>query len=175
MTSALLTKSQQQACKQHATASTVDGKRARALLAVHGGASQAQAAAESGLTLGQVRYWLAKFRRDGLAIFPNPTRPAAATPTKRAVSAKATSKTRKVSGSASKGKSGGKAEKRGKKQKPKKGKKPGKKSKSDDRKGKGKEKSSKPKKADKRKKKSSGKGGKKKQDSKGKKRKGKKK
>jgi len=43
---------------------------AQTLLAIDGGASQAEAAQRSGLTNNQVRYWLAKFRKLGLGIFP---------------------------------------------------------------------------------------------------------
>ena len=45
-------------------------QRAQALLILNEGATQAEAARQSGLTQGQVRYWLTKFRRDGIHIFP---------------------------------------------------------------------------------------------------------
>lgn len=45
-------------------------QRAQALLAVGEGVTQAEAGRQAGLTQGQVRYWLAKFRRDGIDIFP---------------------------------------------------------------------------------------------------------
>ncbi len=45
-------------------------QRAQALLALGEGATQAEAAHQAGLTQGQVHYWLAKFRRDGMDIFP---------------------------------------------------------------------------------------------------------
>lgn len=45
-------------------------QRARALLALIAGATQTEAGRQAGLTPGQVRYWLAKFRRDGMEIFP---------------------------------------------------------------------------------------------------------
>ncbi len=45
-------------------------QRAQALLAIDGGATQAEAASATGLTKGQVRYWLTKFRRDRTDIFP---------------------------------------------------------------------------------------------------------
>ena len=45
-------------------------QRARALLALDGGATQIEAGQISGLTKGQVRYWLAKFREIRLSIFP---------------------------------------------------------------------------------------------------------
>jgi hypothetical protein len=43
---------------------------AQALLAIDEGASRAEAAQRAGLTDHQVRYWLAKFRKQGLGIFP---------------------------------------------------------------------------------------------------------
>ncbi len=45
-------------------------QRAQALLAIDEGATQAAAGEGAGLTSGQVRYWLAKFRKEGLAMFP---------------------------------------------------------------------------------------------------------
>ena len=44
--------------------------RAQALLAIDEGATQAAAGEAAGLTSGQVNYWLAKFRKEGLAMFP---------------------------------------------------------------------------------------------------------
>ena len=45
-------------------------QRAAALLAVDEGMTRAQAAAQTGLTPGQVSYAVTLFRRDGLAMFP---------------------------------------------------------------------------------------------------------
>lgn len=45
-------------------------KHAIALLAINNGVTQAAAATTSGLTLNQVRYWLKKFRSQGLQAFP---------------------------------------------------------------------------------------------------------
>ncbi len=45
-------------------------KRASALLALHEGATQNEAAEKSDLTLGQVRYLRVIFRENGMAIFP---------------------------------------------------------------------------------------------------------
>ena len=45
-------------------------QRAQALLVIDQGATQAAAAARAGLTSGQVKYWLARYRKGGLAIFP---------------------------------------------------------------------------------------------------------
>ncbi|MBW2581155.1 MAG: helix-turn-helix domain-containing protein [Deltaproteobacteria bacterium] len=44
--------------------------RAQALLAINEGTSQAEAGRKAGLTKGQLRYWLGKFRKERLSIFP---------------------------------------------------------------------------------------------------------
>ncbi len=46
------------------------GRRARVLLALHEGALQRDAAARAGMAPRTVRYWLNRFRHEGLAIFP---------------------------------------------------------------------------------------------------------
>jgi CHAD domain-containing protein len=46
------------------------GRRARVLLALHDGALQRDAAARAGMAPRTVRYWLNRFRTEGLAIFP---------------------------------------------------------------------------------------------------------
>jgi Mg-chelatase subunit ChlI len=51
------------ACKTLAADNLADSPRAVALLAIHQGATQAQAAESSGLTLGQVKYIVTRFRR----------------------------------------------------------------------------------------------------------------
>ena len=53
-----------------AAGDTVHSQRARALLALDGGATQSVAAKESGLTISSVRYWRARFVDKGLSIFP---------------------------------------------------------------------------------------------------------
>lgn len=55
---------------QFASKESPFGQRAQALLALDGGATQAEAGQQAGLTKGQVRYWLTKFRRDGMDMFP---------------------------------------------------------------------------------------------------------
>ena len=45
-------------------------QRAQSLLAIDAGVTQKIAALQSGQTVGQVSYWLGKFRREGMAIFP---------------------------------------------------------------------------------------------------------
>lgn len=45
-------------------------QRAQALLAIDEGTTQAAAGQQAGLTQGQLRYWLTKFRKVRIAIFP---------------------------------------------------------------------------------------------------------
>ena len=45
-------------------------QRAQSLLAIDAGVTQKIAALQSGQTVGQVSYWLSKFRREGMGIFP---------------------------------------------------------------------------------------------------------
>ncbi len=54
------------ACKQLAESELSDNKRATALLAIHQGQTQAQAAVTSGLSLGQVKYIVTRFRKLGM-------------------------------------------------------------------------------------------------------------
>jgi CHAD domain-containing protein len=58
------------------------GRRARVLLALHGGALQREAATRAGMAPRTVRYWLNRFRSERLAIFPR--RLIAAAPRRRA-------------------------------------------------------------------------------------------
>jgi hypothetical protein len=55
---------------QIATTEPPHSARAQALLAIDEGATQVEAGRQAGLTREQVRYWLNKFRRDGISIFP---------------------------------------------------------------------------------------------------------
>ena len=57
-------------CKRFTTGEAPHNQRAQALLAIDTGVTQAEAAIQSGLTGEQVRYWLGKFRKDRLSIFP---------------------------------------------------------------------------------------------------------
>ena len=57
-------------CERVAAGEAPWGQRAQALLALDEGATQVEAGDRAGLTLGQVRYWLDRFRQDGLSIFP---------------------------------------------------------------------------------------------------------
>jgi transposase-like protein len=67
----LLSEQERVAFKMISTGNDLHGQRALALLAIDEGSTQAQAAQQAGLTPGQVKYWLAKFREIRLAIFPD--------------------------------------------------------------------------------------------------------
>jgi len=146
--SSLLTAQEQAICNQIATRDAPHSQRALALLALTEKSTQAQAAQKAGLSIGQVRYWTAKFRKQRLGIFPDilleePKAEAGAAPlseieeaetiTEKADPAedkqvetkvKKGKKTRKVTGKAKKGKKGKKTKKTtGKTKKDKKGKK----------------------------------------------------
>lgn len=66
----LLSDQEREAFKMISTGNDLHGQRAIALLAIDDGATQAQAAQRSGLTAGQVKYWLGKFRQVRMEIFP---------------------------------------------------------------------------------------------------------
>lgn len=67
----LLSAQERVAFRMISTGNDLHGHRALALLAIDEGATQAQAAQRAGLTSGQVKYWLGKFRQIRLAIFPD--------------------------------------------------------------------------------------------------------
>jgi len=69
--SSLLTAQEQAICNQIATRDAPHSQRALALLALTEKSTQAQAAQKAGLSIGQVRYWTAKFRKQRLGIFPD--------------------------------------------------------------------------------------------------------
>ena len=66
----LFSPAERAACEQAAAGTAPFSQRALALLALDEGATQKDAAQQSGQTLGQVRYWLRKFRKERMAIFP---------------------------------------------------------------------------------------------------------
>jgi hypothetical protein len=66
----LLTPEERAACLEITSGDGPHSQRATALLALDEGSTQMQAAGQAGLTKGQVRYWLGKFRQERLAIFP---------------------------------------------------------------------------------------------------------
>lgn len=51
--------------------SSVHTNRAKALLLLSEGASQEEAAEQTAMSLGQVRYWLGRYRANGIACFPD--------------------------------------------------------------------------------------------------------
>ena len=68
----LLTSEERVVCEQvAATGEAPHSQRAQALLALDGGASQPEAGQQSGLTVGQVRYCVGKFRQQRLNFFPD--------------------------------------------------------------------------------------------------------
>ena len=67
----LLTPEEQAACEQFVADDTLHGKRAAALLAVNDGHTRAHAAEQVGLSPGQVKYALARFREIGMGMFPS--------------------------------------------------------------------------------------------------------
>jgi hypothetical protein len=66
----LLSDQEREAFKMVSTGNDLHSQRAIALLAIDDGATQAEAAQLSGLTAGQVKYWLGKFRQVRMEIFP---------------------------------------------------------------------------------------------------------
>ena len=66
----LLSSEERVVLSQIAVKEPPDSLRAQALLAIDEGATQAEAGQQTGLTIGQIRYWLSKFRKDRASIFP---------------------------------------------------------------------------------------------------------
>lgn len=66
----LLTPTQIKHCKTIAGSDNDYSSRANALLALHDGVTQKEAATLTGLSIGQVRYWAARFRQLGMKAFP---------------------------------------------------------------------------------------------------------
>ena len=58
-------------CEQIANREPPHSQRAQALLAIDKGETHAEASRLSGLSVGQVNYWLGKFRKDRMDIFPS--------------------------------------------------------------------------------------------------------
>jgi len=119
-TTSLLTAQQRKTCQTQSNQPAPNGPRAKALLALDKGSTQQQAADESGLSIGQVRYCLRRFRTVALQLF-DPVTPSASKPVAKTVTpgkddaadskpAKDTSKPKKDKGSKKgKGKGKGKA------------------------------------------------------------------
>lgn len=126
----LLTAQEQALCKQFSRRKAPHSQRASMLLALNQGSTQAQAANKAGMTIGQVKYWAARFRKQRTAIFPDvlkeKSQGKAVAPAKKAGKAAAAEVSEKQGGKA--GKKSKKADKgkKGKGKKKKKGKKAGK-------------------------------------------------
>ena len=66
----LLGSQERRICMQIAAGGPPHNQRAQSLLAIDAGVTQKTAAQQSGQTVGQVSYWLGRFRREGMSIFP---------------------------------------------------------------------------------------------------------
>ena len=71
--STLLSTKEQSVCKNLSSQRTLDGKRAKALLALNEGDEQTRAAKKSSLSYGQVKYLLTVFRKKRLSVFSEMT------------------------------------------------------------------------------------------------------
>jgi len=67
----LLSQHELKVCKRIAASEPPYGQRAAALIAIHTNGTQAEAAEQTGLSPGQVKYWAAKFKSQRLRIFPD--------------------------------------------------------------------------------------------------------
>jgi hypothetical protein len=67
----LLTPQEQAICKQIAALEAPHSQHALALLALNERNTRAQAAEKTDLSTGQVKYWIARFRKQRLGIFPD--------------------------------------------------------------------------------------------------------
>ena len=129
----LLSAQEREAFKMISTGNDLHGQRAIALLAIDEGTTQEQAGQRAGLTTGQVKYWLGKFRRVRMDIFPEQVlkadqmdldQEASDQGAQVADKTKKSKKTKKSQGKKSKKKTGKKSKaKKGKKSKKKKSKK----------------------------------------------------
>lgn len=70
VTAKLLDPDQREAIERITKSEAPHNQRAQALLALDEGMTQVEAGQRAGLTSGQVKYWLGKFRKEGLGIFP---------------------------------------------------------------------------------------------------------
>jgi len=70
LTEKLLTRQERAVCLQIANRDDLHGRRARGLLALDEGATQAQAAQRAGMSSRRIRYWLAALRHKRLGVFP---------------------------------------------------------------------------------------------------------
>jgi hypothetical protein len=81
-TETLLTPEERTACQKIARKKSLYGQRAKALLALDKGATQAEAGQQAELTRNQVKYWLNKFHAERLQAFPEDILPAVKAPPK---------------------------------------------------------------------------------------------
>ncbi len=72
MATKLLNSQGEQVCTKLAAGKAPWSQRAQALLAINEGASETVASERSGLRPTQVKYWLNKYQKQGMAIFPEP-------------------------------------------------------------------------------------------------------
>lgn len=120
----LLEPQERPSCEQIATGKPPHSQRAQALLALDKGETQAEAGRLSGLSVGQVRYWLGRFRTNRMNIFPSesPETDPDAKAMKKSKKGKASKKAKKKDKKGKKKKAKRK-DKKGKKKKAKKSKK----------------------------------------------------
>ena len=119
--SRLLAADERSACVMLAKGDSLQSKRAQALLALDDGATQKEASEQTGLTPGQVQYWLKKFREGRMTVFPDVEAPAAgpkeAKKAKKAKRKKKSAKKSKKKDKKKKEKKSAKSKKKGKKKK----------------------------------------------------------
>ena len=116
----LLTSTEREALILISAGKDLHSQRASALLAIDSGATQEQAGQQAGLTKGQVKYWLGKFRQVRMEIFPEQVvseeetdQVSKAKPVdKKIKSAKGSKKTKKTKKKKKKGKKGKKSKKK---------------------------------------------------------------
>lgn len=120
-TGRLLTVEERSACVVLAEGDSLQSQRAQALLALDAGATHKEASEQTGLTLGQVQYWLKKFRDGRMTIFPDMETPAAKPEkAKKGKPAAKSKKAKKKKKSVKKSKKKGKKKNKKKSEKPKK-------------------------------------------------------
>ncbi|MED5388681.1 MAG: helix-turn-helix domain-containing protein [Pseudomonadota bacterium] len=112
-TASLLTAQQRKICQTQSSQPAPNGPRAKALLSLDEGNTQQQAAQASGLSLGQVRYCLRRFRTVSLDLFDAAT-PTSSQPPVKTVAATTDNTTSKPSKDSKTSKSKKKDAKKGK-------------------------------------------------------------
>ena len=122
ITNRLLDPGERAACEQLVSGEAPHNQRAQALLALDQGATQREAGQVAGLSQGQVKYWLGKFRKIGMSIFPEDVLEAAQPTADVSVTAEPAGDAEEIAKRSGKKKTGKKsAKKRVKKKKAKKG------------------------------------------------------